>query len=110
MDAAFVNSLIESLERSLTTEVVEINRAMAKPSYAAERLRKLRDTIEAETDMFVAEVDAVEKNEVPEAFGQARSYLGLQRADLGELKAELKQLTNLPLSQSGSDENPTSGG
>ncbi len=110
-----VDSMLDPLQQDLRARTERISaaipiakaivdgRKMAKPSFAAERIKALKAAIEAETDKLINEIESVAKNEVPQAFAQGRAALKSQRDDLEALKSELATLTNLPLDSTGSE-------
>lgn len=80
-------------------DLVSARRAytMAGPAAVADRLKALKASIEAESEKLIADIDRVEKQDVPAAFAKGRTLLTSMGQDVASLEAELAQLTNLPL-------------
>lgn len=70
---------------------------MAGPAAVADRLKALKQTIEAESDKLLGEIEGIASQKVPGAFAKGRQFLAGMQQDVDNLEAELSQLTNLPL-------------
>lgn len=74
-------------------------RRMSKLAAVADRMTAKRAAHDAKADAFMARLDVIDKAE-PAAFTRGEAFLKDREADLREFEDTLRQLTNLPLSDS----------
>src|SRR5690242_13305131 len=69
---------------------------MGKLASVAQRIAETRKKLESEADKLAGRLDDMDKK-APEAFNRAHTILDSHNADIDDMDAELRQLSNIPL-------------
>jgi hypothetical protein len=87
------------LDRFLTREIHK----MSKLTAIADRIKETKERLDKEADALAVRLDEIDAA-APKAFDTAHAFLDLQKQEVASIDGTLRQLTNLPLSSSGSDD------
>ena len=74
--------------------LIQYGRYMGKLQSVGERIKQVRAEQEAEADKLMSKLDAIEKA-APPAFARGHNILDAHKADLDDLEADLRSISNI---------------